>query len=74
MSAGTKELLGDAVALGSGVIAWMNQSTHLMNETNNTDEDVRFNRLNGRIVVVPTRTIEFVAIDFIITTSGVQFV
>lgn len=46
----------------------------IMNETNNTDEDVRLNRLNGRIVVVPTRTIEFVAIDFIITTSGVQFV
>jgi len=46
----------------------------VMNETNNTQEDVDLNRLNGRIVVVPTRAIEFIAIDFIVTNSGVQFV
>lgn len=46
----------------------------IMNETNNTQEDVDLNRLNGRIVVVPTRVVEFIAIDFIITNSGVQFV
>jgi hypothetical protein len=46
----------------------------VMNETNNTQEDVDLNRLNGRIVVVPTRAIEFIAIDFIITNAGVQFV
>jgi hypothetical protein len=46
----------------------------ICNETNNTQEDVDLNRLNGRIVVVPTRVIEFIAIDFIITNSGVQFV
>jgi hypothetical protein len=46
----------------------------VMNETNNTQEDVDLNRLNGRIVVVPTRVIEYIAIDFIITNSGVQFV
>lgn len=46
----------------------------VMNESNNTAEDVALNRLNGRIVVVPTRTVEFIAVDFIITSSGIQFV
>jgi len=46
----------------------------VMNETNNTQEDADQNRLNGRVVVVPTRAIEFIAIDFIITNAGVQFV
>jgi len=46
----------------------------VMNETNNTQADVDQNKLNGRIVVVPTRAIEFIAVDFIITNSGVQFV
>jgi len=45
----------------------------IMNETNNTDIDAQLNRLNGRIVVVPTRVIEFIAIDFCITNSGVVF-
>lgn len=46
----------------------------IMNETNNTQADKDLNKLNGRIVVVPTRVIEFIAVDFIITNSGVQFV
>ena len=46
----------------------------VMNETNNTQDDVDLNKLNGRIVVVPTRAIEFIAIDFIVTNAGVQFV
>lgn len=46
----------------------------VMNETNNTQDDIDLNRLNGRIVVVPTRVIEFISIDFIVTNSGVQFV
>tara|TARA_Y100001973_G_scaffold50345_1_gene74728 strand:- start:2057 stop:5344 length:3288 start_codon:yes stop_codon:yes gene_type:complete len=45
----------------------------VMDNTNNTQEDVESNRLNGRIVLVPTRAVEFIAIDFIITTSGVSF-
>ena len=45
----------------------------VMDDTNNTTEDVEANKLNGRIVVVPTRAIEFIAVDFIITTSGVSF-
>lgn len=45
----------------------------IMNETNNTREDINLNRLNGRIIVNPTRTIEYIAVDFIITADGVQF-
>jgi hypothetical protein len=45
----------------------------VMNESNNTQDDIDNNRLRGRIVVVPTRAIEFIAIDFIVTNSGVQF-
>jgi phage tail sheath protein FI len=46
----------------------------IMDDTNNTQDDVEQNRLNGKIVLVPTRAIEFIAIDFIITNSGVEFV
>lgn len=46
----------------------------VMNETNNTSEDIALNRLNGRIVVVPTRVIEYIAIDFIISNSGISFI
>jgi hypothetical protein len=46
----------------------------IMNETNNTAEDVDLNRVNGKIIIVPTRTFEFIAIDFIITNSGIEFV
>tara|TARA_Y100000310_G_scaffold319659_1_gene375194 strand:+ start:8620 stop:11664 length:3045 start_codon:yes stop_codon:yes gene_type:complete len=45
----------------------------VMDETNNTIEDKNNNRLNGRIFIVPTKTVEFVAVDFIITEAGVQF-
>ena len=45
----------------------------VMDDTNNTQTDIEGNRLNGRIVVVPTRAIEFIAIDFIITNAGVEF-
>lgn len=48
--------------------------TVIMNETNNSDADVENNKLNGRVVIVPTRVFENIAIDFIITTSGVTFV
>jgi hypothetical protein len=46
----------------------------IMNSSNNTQVDMDQNRLNGRVVVVPTRTIEYIAVDFIITNSGTSFV
>ena len=45
----------------------------VMDDTNNTELDRENNRLNGKIIVVPTRTIEFISIDFIITNAGVSF-
>lgn len=41
--------------------------------TNNTDLDVEANRMNGRITLVPTRAVEFISVDFIVTNSGVSF-
>ncbi len=43
------------------------------NETNNTQEDIRLNRMNGRVVVSPTRTAEFISLDWVVTNSGVTF-
>jgi len=45
----------------------------IMDDSNNTAEDVDNNRLNGKIIIVPTRAVEFIAIDFVITNSGVEF-
>jgi len=45
----------------------------VMDSTNNSDEDVDNNRLNGKIIIVPTRAVEFIAIDFVITNAGVEF-
>lgn len=45
-----------------------------MDDSNNSPADVANNKLNGRIVVIPTRAVEFVALDFIVTPSGVEFV
>ena len=45
----------------------------VMDSSNNSELDIEQNRLNGRIVLVPTRAVEFIAIDFIITNSGVSF-
>ena len=45
-----------------------------MDESNNPPSVVEQNKLNGRILIVPTRAVEYIAIDFIITNAGVQFV
>lgn len=45
----------------------------IVDDRNNTNLDRENNRINARIVLVPTRAIEFIAIDFIITRSGVSF-
>jgi len=44
-----------------------------VDSSNNTPQDIEANKMNGRIVLVPTRAIEYVAIDFIVTSSGVSF-
>jgi hypothetical protein len=45
----------------------------ICDDSNNTPQDTEQNRLNGKIVLVPTKTIEFIAVDFVITPSGVAF-
>ena len=45
----------------------------VMDDSNNSQEDIESNRLNGRIVIVPTRSVEFISIDFVITNAGVSF-
>ena len=45
-----------------------------IDETNNTQDDVDLNKMNCAIAVVPTRSIEYVVIDFVVTRSGVTFV
>ena len=46
----------------------------IMDESNNTAADIEANKLNGRIIIVPTKAVEYIAIDFIITNEGVEFV
>lgn len=46
----------------------------ICDETNNTVLDVENNRVNAKILLVPVKAVEFIAIDFIITRAGVQFV
>ena len=53
--------------------AGIEQFKVICDETNNSSTDVEANKLNGRIVVVPTRAVEFISVDFIITNSGVTF-
>lgn len=46
----------------------------ICDRTNNTQQDVENNRMNAQIRIVPTRAIEFIALDFIISNAGVAFV
>jgi len=39
--------------------------------TNNTDADVDAHRINCKIILVPTRAVEFIALDFILLRTGV---
>lgn len=46
----------------------------VIDETNNSQDDIDLNKLNCSVQVVPTRSIEYVVIDFIVTRSGVVFI
>lgn len=54
--------------------AGIEQYRVVCDETNNSQKDIDENRMNGRILLVPTRAVEFIAIDFIVDSSGVSFV
>lgn len=51
----------------------VNSFSIICDNSNNTTADADVNKINVRITVRPTKAIEFIAIDFIITKSGVQF-
>ena len=76
----TPEVRGDFIAKATIQLAVIQKHRGIekfkvvMNETNNTQEDIDLNKLNGRVLVTPTKTYENIAIDFIITRSGVEFV
>jgi hypothetical protein len=53
--------------------AGVEQFRVVCDDTNNSPADAEENKLNGKIILIPTRTIEFIAVDFIITNSGVSF-
>lgn len=42
--------------------------------SNNTNQDLNENRMRGRIEMKPTKSVEFISINFIITRSGVEFI
>jgi len=58
-----------AIQLNQGI----EQFRIIMDDTNNSLRDQQNYRLNGKVIIVPTRTIEFVSIDFIIDPDGVTF-
>jgi hypothetical protein len=45
----------------------------ICDDSNNPPELVEQNQLKGSVQVVPTRAIEFISVDFIITNNGVSF-
>lgn len=46
----------------------------IVDDTNNTQTDIISNRLNGRVIIIPTRAVENISIDFIVTDNGASFV
>ena len=45
----------------------------VMDETNNTADTIDRNQLVGQIFVQPTRTAEFIVLDFTVQPSGATF-
>jgi phage tail sheath protein FI len=45
----------------------------IMDETNNTPSTIDNNKLVGQIFIQPTKTVEFIQLDFNISPSGVTF-
>jgi phage tail sheath protein FI len=63
-----------AVLGGVQTKAGMEMFSVICDDTNNTSQDIESNRMNVQIRIVPTRAVEYIAINFVVTNSGVQFV
>ena len=46
----------------------------IVDATNNTSVEIENNTMRGRMIIVPTRTIEFIAVDFVLSNSGIDFI
>ena len=44
----------------------------LIDTTTTTQADVENNTIRGKIFLQPTRTVEFIALDFVVTNAGAQ--
>jgi hypothetical protein len=44
-----------------------------MDESNNTNDVIDRNELVGQVLLQPTKTSEFVYLDFTVTPTGVEF-
>ena len=53
--------------------AGINRFKVVIDETTTSVEDINNNTLRGKVFIVPTKTAEFIAVDFIVTEAGVQF-
>ena len=45
----------------------------VMDDSNNTDETIDRNQLIGQIFIQPTRTAEFIVLDFVVQPTGAAF-
>ena len=45
----------------------------VIDESNNSQDDVDLNKMNCAVRMVPTRSVEYVSIEFVVTRSGVIF-
>jgi len=44
----------------------------IIDTSTTTQADIDNNRMNGKIIISPTKTAEFVSLDFVVSNSGVQ--
>ena len=59
----------ESVQANSGLTAFR----VVMDDTNNTPDVVDRNKLVGQIFIQPTRTAEFIVLDFVVMPTGATF-
>lgn len=45
----------------------------IVDASNNTEQDKNSYRLNGKIKIVPIRSVEKIELEFVVTNSGIEF-
>lgn len=75
-NASTRKLFVDQVTLVLSSVQnnqGIEKFSVICDSRNNTQNDISSNRMNARIAVIPTRAIEYILMDFVITPSGISF-